>query len=57
MGLSSHIDELRKKHQQLSTMIEEEQRSPGADDLAISQLKRKKLRLKEEIERHVVARS
>ncbi len=57
MGLSSHIDELRKKHQQLSTMIEEEQRSPGADDLAITQLKRKKLRLKEEIERHVVARS
>jgi len=57
MGLSSHVDELRKKHQQLSSMIEEEQRAPGSDDLAVTQLKRKKLRLKEEIERHAMARS
>jgi len=57
MGLSSHVDELRKKHQMLSTMIEEEQRAPGSDDLAITTLKRKKLRLKEEIERHSMARS
>lgn len=57
MGLSSHVDELRKKHQELSSMIEIEQRSPGSDDLAITKLKRKKLRLKEEIERHAMARS
>lgn len=57
MGLSSHVDELRKKHQQLSSMIEEEQRSPGSDDLAITQLKRKKLRIKEEIHRYSMARS
>ena len=57
MGLSSHVDELRKKHQLLSSMIEEEQRAPGSDDLAITTLKRKKLRLKEEIERHSIARS
>ena len=57
MGLSSHVDELRKKHQQLSSMIEEEQRSPGSDDLAITQLKRKKLRIKEEIQRYSMARS
>jgi len=51
MGLNSHVDELRKKHEHLSSMIEQEQRSPGSDDLAISQLKRKKLKLKDEIER------
>ncbi len=57
MGLSSHVDELRKKHQKLSSMIEQEQRSPGSDDLEIGELKRRKLRLKEEIERYAAARS
>jgi len=57
MGLSSHLDELRKKHQQLSIMIEEEQRSPGSSDLAISSLKRKKLRLKEQIERSSITQN
>lgn len=51
MGLSSHLDELRKKHEQLSIKIEQEQRSLSSDDLAITQLKRQKLKLKEEIER------
>ncbi len=51
MTLSSHLSELRKKHQALSEMIEAEQLSPGSDDLNIRQLKVKKLHLKEEIER------
>ena len=51
MSLSSHLSELRKKHQALSEIIEEEQRRPSADDLDIKQLKLKKLYLKEEIER------
>jgi hypothetical protein len=51
MTLSSHLSELRKKHQALSEMIEAEQMSPGSDDLMIKQLKVKKLHLKEEIER------
>ncbi len=51
MTLSSHLIELRKKHQALSEMIEAEQRNPAADDLNIKQLKVKKLHLKEEIER------
>lgn len=51
MNLSSHLSELRKKHQTLSTRIEEEQRSPGSDDLQITALKREKLRIKEEIVR------
>lgn len=51
MTLSSHLSELRKKHQALSETIEAEQRSPSSDDIAIKQLKVKKLHLKEEIER------
>ncbi len=51
MTLSSHLNELRKKHESLSVKIEEEQRSPGSDDLQIKTLKRQKLHLKEEITR------
>lgn len=51
MSMSSHVTELRKKHQALSEIIEEEQRKPAADDLTLKQLKLKKLYLKEEIER------
>ena len=51
MTMSSHLIELRKKHQNLSDMVEQEQRNPGADDLHIVALKKQKLRLKEEISR------
>jgi hypothetical protein len=51
MRMSSHLSELRRKHQALSQIIEEEQRKPSSDDLNIKQLKLKKLYLKEEIER------
>ncbi|RVT82219.1 DUF465 domain-containing protein [Rhodobacteraceae bacterium CCMM004] len=51
MSLSSHVQELRKKHQSLSDLIETEQRSPGADHLRIADLKKQKLRLKEQIAR------
>ncbi|WP_212524942.1 DUF465 domain-containing protein [Actibacterium sp. MT2.3-13A] len=51
MTMSSHIQELRRKHQTLSERVEEAQRAPGTDDLVIADLKKQKLRLKEEIER------
>lgn len=51
MTLSSHLEELRKKHQTLSEKVEEAQRSPGTSDFHITDLKKQKLRLKEEIER------
>lgn len=51
MSLSSHLDELKRKHQNLSDLVEEEQRSPGSSDFKIADLKKQKLRLKEEIER------
>ncbi len=51
MSLSSHLTELRKKHQTLSDQVEAEQRSPGSDDLQIASLKKAKLKIKEEITR------
>jgi hypothetical protein len=49
MSLSSHLQELKKKHQNLSESVETMQRSPATDDLEIAELKKKKLMLKEEI--------
>ncbi|MCP5037840.1 MAG: DUF465 domain-containing protein [Rhodobacteraceae bacterium] len=51
MDVNSHVQQLRKKHEALSNEVKEAQRSPGSDDLHISELKKQKLRLKEEIER------
>lgn len=51
MSVTAHVDQLKKKHQSLSDAVEAAQRSPGTDDLAISSLKKEKLRLKEEITR------
>lgn len=51
MSLGSHVQELRRKHQSLSDAVEKAQRSPGYDDLAIAEMKKKKLLLKEEISR------
>lgn len=49
MSLSSHLQELKRKHQSLSEVVEKEQASPGVDDLRVAELKKQKLRLKEEI--------
>ncbi len=51
MTLSAHVQELRRKHAALSDQVEKEMRHPGSDDLHIAELKKQKLRLKEEIER------
>ena len=51
MSLSSHIEELKKKHQTLSDRVEEALRAPGVPDTEIAELKKQKLRLKDEIER------
>ncbi|MEM6972642.1 MAG: DUF465 domain-containing protein [Pseudomonadota bacterium] len=49
MSLDAHVVQLRRKHESLDRMIEEEQRRPGTDDLALTRLKREKLQLKDEI--------
>lgn len=51
MTVASHLMELRKKHQAISEKVELAQRSPAVDDLKIAELKKQKLRLKEEITR------
>ena len=51
MSLDSHLHELRKKHAALSHEVEEAQRSPASSDFHITELKKQKLRLKEEISR------
>ena len=51
MSLSSHLQELRKKHQSLSDKVEAAQKDLAVDDLSVASLKKQKLKLKEEIER------
>ncbi|WP_298293612.1 DUF465 domain-containing protein [uncultured Litoreibacter sp.] len=51
MTISSHLSELKRKHEALSQQVEAAQRSPGTDDLSIVELKKQKLRLKEEMTR------
>lgn len=51
MGLDTHIQELSDKHHKLDEQIQQELHRPHPDDLMISALKKRKLRLKEEIER------
>lgn len=49
MSLSSHIEQLRKKHQHLSDSVESLQRTPSASDAEIADMKKQKLAIKEEI--------
>ena len=51
MSVSSHVAELKRKHEELSEKVEFIQRSPGSSDQEIASLKKEKLRLKEEITR------
>lgn len=54
MALESHIAELNNRHRALETEIESELHHPASDDLHIAELKKQKLKLKEEIERLTV---
>lgn len=51
MTIASHLVELRRKHESLSEMVDQAQRSPAVDALKIAELKKQKLRIKEEIAR------
>ena len=50
MALESRIRELGARHQTLDRAIQEEISRPASDDVKLQELKRRKLRLKEEIE-------
>ena len=51
MSMHAHLDELVKRHRALEKEIETENASAGSSDLRIVELKKKKLHLKEEIEK------
>lgn len=49
MTTNPQISDLERKHQELENQIEEEISHPGSDSLHISELKRQKLQLKDQI--------
>ena len=49
--MQSHLAELEKKHQALEEEINECLAHPAVDDLKIVELKRRKLQVKDQIER------
>ena len=49
MTISSHVLNLRKKHHVLSEDIQEAQRDLATDDLHLTEMKKRKLKIKEEI--------
>ena len=51
MSMIEHLNMLRKKHDDLSEQVEQEQRNPSVNHLSITELKKQKLLLKEKIER------
>jgi hypothetical protein len=51
MSMQSHLEELEKKHRSLETELSECLAHPGVDDLTVRELKRRKLLLRDEIER------
>ena len=51
MAIQSHLAELERRHQALEDEIAEAMAHPSIDDLTIAQLKRRKLQVRDEIER------
>ncbi len=50
MAIEARIRELGARHQNLERVINDEVKRPSADSLRLHDLKRKKLRLKEEMD-------
>ena len=51
MSIQSHIAELEQRHTSLELQIEEALQHPSIDDLILTDLKRKKLHVKDELMR------
>ena len=49
MSLQGRIEELSRRHRELDEKISEEQKRPAYNESAVRDLKRQKLRLKEEM--------
>lgn len=51
MSLASHLAELQRRHGELERELDEALMHPSSDDLEIATLKRRKLALKDEMEK------
>lgn len=51
MTVEDRVESLRAKHARLEAQIDEETHRPLPDTILVTQLKREKLKIKEEIER------
>jgi hypothetical protein len=51
MTMQAHLAELERKHQALEIEIAEELTHPSSNGLRVAELKRRKLQVKDEIER------
>jgi hypothetical protein len=51
MSMASHLSALEQKHRTLEQLLEDELSRPSADNVRIRELKRQKLKLKDEITR------
>lgn len=51
MSIESHLTELERKHRTLEAELNDALAHPSVDDLKIVELKRRKLQLKDEINR------
>lgn len=51
MSMASHLSALEQKHKTLERQIEDELARPSADEVRLAELKRQKLKLKDEITR------
>ena len=51
MSLASHLEELQRKHGELERELDEALMHPSVDDLDIATLKRRRLAIKDEMEK------
>ena len=51
MNVQAHLSELEKRHRAIEQELDDARAHPSVDDLKLAELKRKKLQLKDEIER------
>ena len=51
MSLQSHLSELSAKHQALESQLDSALQHPSMDSVEIARIKRRKLQLKDEIQR------
>ncbi len=51
MALEAHLQSLSQRHQELESLLADEMKHPHPDDLRVHELKRLKLRIKDQIEK------